>query len=116
MFSFLCGPLVLMVACPHVGVTGWASTVRAADRFARLATTSTMAALLACASLRSYNRDVCVAPFTTRCLLLDERVARSSCSSSQPGSACLGAVTTASGLFPKVPSLSVWVGATNSSA
>src|SRR5215203_1193035 len=75
-----------------------------------------MPALVACASLRSYNRDVCVAPFTTRCLLLDERVARSSCSLSQPGSACLGAVTTASGLFPKVPSLSVWVGARNSSA
>src|SRR5215210_2423521 len=77
-----------------------------------------MAALVACASLRSYNRDVCVAPFTTRCMLLDERVARSSCSSSQLGSD-LPAVTTASGLFPRLPglpSLSVWVGATNSSA
>src|SRR5215211_3466388 len=77
-----------------------------------------MAALVACESLRSYNSDVCVAPFTTRCLLLDERVASLSCSLSQPGSACLGAVTTASGLFPRLPglpSLSVWVGARNSS-
>src|SRR5215211_3554985 len=77
-----------------------------------------MAALVACESLRSYNSDVCVAPFTTRCLLLDERVASLSCSLSQPGSACLGAVTTASGLFPRLPGLpglSVWVGARNSS-
>jgi hypothetical protein len=74
-----------------------------------------MAALVACASLRSYNRDVCVAPFATRCMLLDERVARSSCSSSQLGSDA-PAVTTASGLFPRLPSLSVWVGARNSSA
>src|SRR5215210_7622256 len=77
-----------------------------------------MAALVACESLRSYNRDVCVAPFTTRWMLLDERVASLSCFLSQPGSACLGAVTTASGLFPMLPglpSLSVWVGARSSS-
>src|SRR5829696_7479374 len=77
-----------------------------------------MAALVACESLRSYITDVCVAPFTTRWMLLDERVASLSCGLSQPGSACLGAVTTASGLFPRlpgVPSLSVWVGARNSS-
>src|SRR5215203_1237518 len=78
-----------------------------------------MTALVACESLRSYNKDVCVAPFTTRWMVLDERVTRSSCCLSQPGSACLGAVTTASGLLPRLPgppSLSVWVGATNSSA
>src|SRR4028119_2468565 len=78
-----------------------------------------MAALVACASLLSYSTDVCVAPFTTRCMLLDERVASSSCCLSQPGSACLGAVTTARGLFPRLPGLpglSVWVGARNSSA
>src|SRR5215211_501029 len=74
-----------------------------------------MAALVACESLRSYNRDVCVASFTTRCTLLDERVARSSCCLSQLGSDA-PAVTTASGLFSRLPSLSVWVGAINSSA
>src|SRR5215211_1542928 len=74
-----------------------------------------MAALVACESLRSYNRDVCVAPFTTRWMLLDERVASLSCSSSQLGSDA-PAVTTASGLFPRLPNLSVWVGARNSSA
>src|SRR5918997_3579348 len=77
-----------------------------------------MAALVACESLRSYNNDACVAPFTTRCVLLDERVANSSCRLSQPGSDS-PAVTTASGLFPRLPwlpSLSVWVGARNSSA
>src|SRR5687767_5104724 len=77
-----------------------------------------MAALVACESLRSYNRDACVAPFTTRWTLLDERVASSSCSLSQLGSD-LPAVTTASGLFPRLPglpSLRVWVGARNSSA
>src|SRR5918994_5666580 len=77
-----------------------------------------MAALLACASLRSYSTDVCVAPFTTWWMLLDERVASSSCSLSQLGSDA-PAVTTASGLFPRLPGLpglSVWVGARNSSA
>src|SRR5215211_6590688 len=77
-----------------------------------------MAALVACASLRSYNRDVCVAPFTTRWMLLDERVASLSCRFSQLGSD-LPAVTTASGLFPRLPglpSLRVWVGARNSPA
>src|SRR5215212_2954416 len=77
-----------------------------------------MAALVACESPLSYNSDSCVAPFTTRCLLLDERVASLSCSLSQLGSD-LPAVTTASGLFPRLPglpSLSVWVGARNSPA
>src|SRR5215210_165938 len=77
-----------------------------------------MAALLACASLRSYSTDVCVAPFTTRWMLLDERVANSSCSLSQLASDS-PALTTASGLFPRLPglpSLSVWVGARNSPA
>src|SRR5215211_5571916 len=73
-----------------------------------------MAALLACASLRSYNNDSCVAPFTTRWMLLDERVASLSCRLSQLGSDS-PAVTTASGLFPRLPSLRVWVGARNSS-
>src|ERR671921_1099152 len=78
-----------------------------------------MAALVACELLRSYNREVCVAPFTTVWMLLDERVSSLACSLSQPGSACLGAVTTASGLFLRLsglPSLSVWVGARNSPA
>src|SRR5215216_3842834 len=74
-----------------------------------------MAALVVCESLRSYTTDVCVAPFTTRCMLLDESVASSSCRLSQLGSD-LPAVTTASGLFPRLPSLRVWVGARNSSA
>src|SRR5215218_9611408 len=74
-----------------------------------------MAALVACESLRSYSTDVCVAPFTTRWMLLEERVASSSCSLSQLGSDS-PAVTTASGLFPRLPSLRVWVGARNSSA
>ena len=34
--------------------------------FRKAATTSTIAALVACASLRSYSTDVCVAPSTTR--------------------------------------------------
>src|SRR5215216_3559556 len=74
-----------------------------------------MAALVACESLRSYTRDVCVAPFTTRWMLLGERVARSSCSLSQLGSD-VPAVTTASGLFPRLLCLRVWVGARNSPA
>src|SRR3712207_6667966 len=65
-----------------------------------------MAALVACESLLSYSTDVCVAPFTTRWVLLDERVASSSCRSSQPGSDA-PAVTTASGLFPRLPGLPV---------
>jgi hypothetical protein len=51
-------------------------------------------------------------------MLLDERVASLSCRLSQLGSD-LPAVTTASGLFPRLPglpSLRVWVGARNSSA
>ena len=97
-----------MVACPHAGVT-WVGFYRASERsFRTAATTSTMAALLACASLRSYTTDVCVAPFTTRCMLLDERVARSSCSFSQPGGS-VPALTTASGLSPRLLSLRVWV-------
>src|SRR5829696_2022276 len=47
-------------------------------------------------------------------MLLVERVASLSCRSSQLGS-WVPAVTTASGLFPRLPSLRVWVGATNSS-
>src|SRR5215203_2336882 len=77
-----------------------------------------MAALVACASLRSYNNDSCVAPFTTRWMLQDELATLSSNSLSQLSSDS-PAVTTASGLFPRLPglpSLSVWVGARNSSA
>src|SRR5215208_4879521 len=74
-----------------------------------------MAALVACESLRSYKSDSCVAPFTTRWLLLEDvRVASLSCRLSQLGSDW-PAVTTQSGLFPRLPSLRVWVGARNSS-
>src|SRR4028118_2224802 len=62
-----------------------------------------MAALVAWESLRSYNKDVCVAPSTTRWVLLDERVARSSCCSSQPGSARSGRGAPATGLAPGAP-------------
>ena len=67
-----------------------------------------MAALVACASLRSYTTDVCVAPSTTRCMLLAEKVARSSCSLSQPG-VCVPALTTVSGLSPRLLRPRVWV-------
>src|SRR4028119_1688620 len=63
-----------------------------------------MSALVAWESLRSYNNDSCVAPFTTRWMLLDERVPNSSCRLSQLGSDS-PAVTTASGLFPRLPGL-----------
>src|SRR5215210_5227253 len=108
-----------MFACPHAGVMGVGFYRTSGRSFRTAPTTSTMAALVACESLRSYTTDVCVAPFTTRWMLLDERVASLSCSSSQVGSACLGALTTASGLFPRLPglpSLRVWVGARNSPA
>src|SRR5215211_4414182 len=74
-----------------------------------------MAALVTCTSRLSYNSDSCVAPSTTRWLLLEDvRVASLSCRLSQLGSDA-PAVTTASGLFPRLPSLRVWVGARNSS-
>src|SRR5215218_6517469 len=94
-----------MPACGCHGVGFYCASDRS---FRTAATTSTMAALVACASLRSYTRDVCVAPSTTRCMLLDERVARSSCSSSHSGS-CVPALTTASGLSPRLLRLRVWV-------
>ena len=107
MYSLLSGLRVLMVACPHAGVTG-IEFYRASGRsFRTAATTSTMAALVACASLRSYTTDVCVASFTTRCMLLGEIVARSSCSSSQPDD-CVPALTTASGLSPRLLRLRAW--------
>ena len=94
-----------MPACVCDGGRFCRASVRS---FRTAATTSTMAALVACASLRSYTSDVCVAPSTTRCMLLDERVARSSCSSSHSGS-CVPALTTASGLSPRLLRLRVWV-------
>jgi hypothetical protein len=66
-----------------------------------------MAALVAWALLRSYTNDVCVAPSTTRCVLLGERVARSSCSLSQPDD-CVPALTTASGLSPRLLRPRAW--------
>ena len=107
MSSFLCGLRVLMVARPHAGVTGvgfyWAS----GRSFRTAATTSTMAALVACVSLRSYTTDVCLVPSTTRCMLLGERAARSSCSLRQPDD-CVPALTTASGLSPRLLRLRAW--------
>src|SRR5687767_1329763 len=48
-----------MPACGCHGVGFYCASGRS---FRTAATTSTMAALVACESLRSYNRDVCVAP------------------------------------------------------
>src|SRR5215210_3450424 len=107
-----------MFACPHAGVMGVGFYRTSGPSYRTAATTSSMAALDACESLRSYNREVCVAPSTTRWMLLDERVTSLSCSSSQLG--CDSpAVTTASGLLPRLPglpSLRAWVGARNSPA
>src|SRR3712207_847685 len=66
-----------------------------------------MAALVTFASLRAYTTDVCVAPSTTRCMLLGESAASSSCSSSHSG-CCVPALITASGLSPRVLRPRAW--------
>src|SRR3712207_5974342 len=99
--SFLCDLRVLMVACPHGGVTG-VCFYRASGRSFRPASTpATRGGLGACESLRWYTTDGCGAPSTTRWMLWCERGARSSGSVIQAGD-CVPALTTASGLSPRL--------------
>src|ERR671916_212167 len=79
---------------PFYRVSG--RSVRAAS------TTCSIAALGTCTSPSSYNSDTCVAPSTTRWMLLGESAASSSCISSQLDG-CSAALTTASGFSPRLP-------------
>ena len=64
-------------------------------------TTCSIAALVTCESRLSYNSNSCVAPSTTRWMLCEESAASSSCIASQSDD-CPPALTTATGLSPRL--------------
>src|SRR5215212_10891179 len=70
-------------------------------------TTSSIVALVTRESALSYNSDSCVAPPTTRWMLLGESAASSSCIASQSDD-CSPALITASGLSPRLWVLRTW--------